>query len=71
MATDLTNEQIVTNLLISNGFLKPVNGYRAVKRASNLGEYLTEEQKRQKELQKKSKYTFIDVNSGWNDSFSN
>ena len=69
MTTELTNEQIVTNLLISNEFLKPVKGSIAIKKSSNLGEFLTSEIERETELQKKSRYSFISVNSGWDSSF--
>ena len=71
LTAELTNEQIVTNLLISNEFLKPMNSYNGIKRNSNLGEYLINEIEKEKELQKNSRYTFINVNSGWNDSFVN
>ncbi len=70
LTAELTNEQIVTNLLISNEFLRPMNSYNEIKRNSNLGEYLINEIEKEKELQKKSRYTFINVNSGWNDSFT-
>lgn len=69
LTTELTNEQIVTNLLISNEFLKPVSGYNCGNRMSDLGKYLTNEFEKEKELQRKSRYSFIDVNSGWDNSF--
>lgn len=69
MTTELTNEQIVTNLLLSNEFLKPIKSYTGIKRQSSLGEYLLREEERQKELQKRSRYSFINISSGWDSSF--
>ena len=66
MTTELTNEQIVTNLLISNEFLKPVKGKFYSEKEHNLGKYLSEEMKHKQELQKQSRYSFIDVDNGWN-----
>ena len=65
MAAELTNEQIVTNLLVSNEILKPKNRHAGISRRSNLGEYL--EKLPEKSLNKEiSRYTFIDLENGWN-----
>ena len=66
LTTELTNEQIVTNLLIKNEFLKPVKGSFQHEKEHDLGKFLSEEIRQKKELQKLSRYTFIDVDNGWN-----
>ena len=70
MTKELTNEQIVTSLLISNEFLKPVDGYGIGNKMADLGNYLTNEIEREKEIQRKSRYSFINENSGWDTSFN-
>ncbi len=66
LTKELTNEQIVTNLLISNEFLNPIKGKLYSEKEHDLGKFLSEEIRQKKELQKLSRYTFIDVDNGWN-----
>ena len=66
MTAELTTEQIVTELLISNEILKPLNGFTKPESDLNLGEFIVDAEKERAEAKKKSRYTFIDLESGWN-----
>lgn len=66
MTAELTNEQIVTNLLISNEILRPMNVASKPEVDSNLGEFLVDAERERKLRMKNSRYTFIDLDSGWN-----
>ncbi len=68
MTTELSNEQIVTNLLVSNQILKPITGFFKPDRAFSLGEYLSNippEIKSEIQPKTPSKYTFIDLQKKW------
>ena len=65
MTAELTNEQIVTNLLISDEILKPISNVSRSNYNRSLGKYLSDEIKKQKELKKQSRYKFLDLDSGW------
>ena len=61
LTAELTSEQIVTNLLISNEILKPKKYYTNIAPASNLGDFI--EHLPEVTFDKTtSKYTFIDTN---------
>ncbi len=64
MTAELTSEQIVTNLLISNEILKPKNVYANISSGNDLGEFLNKlpEIDSNKPI---SRYTFIDLENGW------
>lgn len=76
MTTELTQEEIVTNLLSSNEILKRNNANFYITSPTNLGEYLNNVSKEIKDEKDKSfalsnrekvenfKYTFI-KNGGW------
>lgn len=66
MTAELTNEQIVTNLLVSNEFLKPVKKSAKIHERRNLGNYLASEIKQAYPYEKFSRYSFIDQTKGWN-----
>ena len=61
MTAELTTEQVVTNLLISNDILKPADLKYSSNNDMTLGEYLSEEALRRSELKKKSRYAFIEL----------
>ena len=67
LTLELSNEQIVTNLLVSNDLLGPV-GKRSYKPEveANLGKYMAEAEEIHKKNKKNSKYSFIDTDFGWN-----
>ena len=64
----MTNEQIVTDILVSNQILKPLGGFSETNHSANLGAYLstvpveTEVEPLPKSV---SKYTFIDLQKKW------
>ena len=64
MTAELTSEQIVTNLLISNEILKPKNVYANISSGNDLGEFLNKlpEIDSNKPI---SRNTFIDLENGW------
>lgn len=63
LTTELTSEQIVTNLLVSNEILKPSGVMSQVSCEHNLGKYLDFKNKQQKEVKKSYRYTFIKPDS--------
>ena len=66
MTKELSNEQIVTNLLVSNEILRPFNVQTAPNSPFNLGEYMSNVAEEQMESKKHSRYSFIDLDGGWN-----
>lgn len=65
LTTELTNEQIVTNLLVSDEILRPVKNISHPNSHRSLGKYLSNVLKKQKEPQKHQRYIFIDLDNKW------
>ena len=64
LTAELTNEQIVTNLLISNEILKPKKRHACMPKNMNLGEYL-HKLPQSALYQEVSRYSFIDLENKW------
>jgi len=66
LTTELTSEQIVTNILVSNEILKPRKKSNIKPDSHSLGEYISKAEEENKINKKYSRYSFIDTESGWN-----
>ena len=66
MTAELTSEQIVTKILLSNQILKPLKGYSNVTNNVTLSSYLDNSDAEESNLQtNKSRYSFITNESRW------
>lgn len=65
MTAELTSEQIVTNLLVSNEILRPMGDFSKPESDSNLGEFLADAERERKLRMKNSRYTFIDLDNNF------
>ena len=66
MTAELTSEQIVTNILISNQILRPINNVLKPENDLNLGEFLINADKEKEKQRKNSRYSFIDLDNSFN-----
>ena len=65
MIKELTSEEVVTNLLISNGFIKSADNYKKnINNKTGLGAYLSKQNSLAHEVEK-SRYSFINTSFGW------
>lgn len=64
MTAELTSEEIVTNLLISNSLIKRSSNSAYISNPNNLGKYLSENNF-EEELKPVSKYSFINESLNW------
>lgn len=65
LTTELSNEQIVTNILVSNQVLKPIHGHSFVRSSVNLGEYMSNPSEDSESSPKHSRYSFINPDKCW------